>query len=298
MRLALCSRGPGTPAPPAWPALLVLAVLLASATAGAAPARLGATFPPLPFLLPGQERVVAGNVTYSYDAPAVGATNVTITPVSGPGWLTARVEPAAAQLAASTPEGRTLLPVRLTVGVRAGTAALEMHTLQLRLEGDENPPLNATRATVGVPVRVGFVGALRVEAQPQALPGRPGEPLTIGIRVANDGNGPARVTFTPGDTPGLSLLVPGPLLVETRGQLQDRIVNVSALAQQPGRYEATLAYGSTHAFDHSLLGAAGEVRLTIEVGSTGLLPAPDPVLPLAIAAAAFAALRRRAGGLT
>lgn len=276
-------------------ASVALALCLLAPLAEAAPARVGADFPAVPLLKPGQERVVEGNLTYSYDSPAANLTNVSIAAVSGPSWLTARIEPARAALPAVDPSGRSVLTVRLTLGVRPGTAALEQHTLQLRLDAEANPPLDAAQGTAALGVRVAFVGALRVAAVEESYAGKPGEPLNLGVRVVNEGNGPARFTIDarPGNATGLTVLAPGPLLVETRGLLSDRVVNVSALAQQPGSHDIVVRYTSTHAFDRTLLGPSGEVRVRLEVAATGLLPAPDPLLPLGLAALALAMLRRR-----
>lgn len=273
----------------AWLATL----LLASTAAEAAPARLGLTFPPLPFLAPGADVTVDGNLTYSYDAPAGNLTNVTLAPVAGPAWLSARIEPAALQVAADDASGRTVVPVRLTVGVRAGTAALEQHTLQLRLSASANPPLEPVEGTAGVVVRVAFVGKLRVEPAGDRATAFPGDPAQVGLRVVNEGNGPARFTVAPAEPGGaVVVLAPSPVLVEARGALQERLINVSLLGSQPGSHSIPLRYSSTHAFDPTLTGDSGQVVVTLEVKEAGL---PAPVAPaLALAALAALLLKRRA----
>lgn len=283
--------------------LLLLATLATALTSApgalAAPARVGATFPPAALLQPGEVRILDGNLTYSYDEAGGNATALTITPVPGPAWLTVRAEPATATLAADRADKRTMVPVRLTLTVAPGTAALEQHTAQLRLEAGPNPPLNATAGIASVPVRVGFQGALRVEPTQERYVGPVGEPLTVGLRVVNEGNGPARVNLEAGgNATAIAAVAPGPLLVETRGQLRDRVVNVSVLPGVAGTHRLVLVYSSTHAFDHSLLGEAGEVVVTLEITGAGLLPAPDPLAPLVLAALAIAVLRRHRQRLT
>lgn len=278
---------------------LLLTCALSAPLAAAAEARLGAVFAPVPFILPGQQHTALGNITYSYDATAANATALAFAVLSGPAWLTAAVDPEATNAPAADPAGRSIVPVQLTLQVLPGAAALEQHTVQLRLSASANGPLNATNATVGIPVRVGFLGALRVEATQERFTGTVGEPVTVGLRLVNEGNGPTRVAFeTRGEAPGVTALPPGPVLVETRGQLQDRRVNVSILPGQPGAHEVVLVYRSTHAFDQSLLGAGGELRVALDIAGAGLLPGPDPVLPLALAALGLALLRRRGRGLT
>lgn len=270
----------------------VLAALLLAPPALAAPARLGLEFPPLPALRPGEERTFDGNLTYHFDAPSQDLTNLTLRAEAAPLWLSARVEPGSTTVAATDPSGRTVVPVRLTVGVAPRTGALEQHALVLRAEAGANAPLEPTSVTTSVPVRVAFAPNLTVEVSEQPGPGKPGEPLTVSLRLRNDGNGPVRVGFEAAPTEGVSIVAPAPLLVESRGDLQQRIINVSLLPTEPGSHLVTLQFRSTHAFDATRLGNGGEVSFTLDVQPSGLLPEPDVAL-LALAAVALAWARRR-----
>lgn len=278
-----------------WPAV---ALVLLAAQASAAPARVGLDFPPLPLVEPGEERTVTGNLTYGYtyganETRAARPTNVTLVAVSGPSWLAARLAPAALQVNASDPSGRSVVPVQLTVGVQAGAPALAQHTLQIQVEAQANPPLEPAVNTAGVVVRVAFEGKLSVKPTADRFAAKPGEPASVQLRVVNVGNGPARVTLEPaGAEKTVTVLPPGPFVVEVEGALKERLINVSVLAQQPGRLPIVLRWSSSYAFDPTLPGDSGEVTANLDVGEAGI-PAPGSLLLLALAA--LAALVRRRG---
>lgn len=278
------------------PALALLALLaLAAGNAAAAPARVGLEFPPLPLLPPGESVSVDGNLTYHYEEPSPNMTEVTLVLASGPEWLSAQIQPGSVLVDASGPEGRTVVPVGLTVEVRPGTMALSQHTLQVRVSAEANPPIEAAEGSTGVVVRVAYAGKLRVEPIAPSVETRPGEPAVIGLRVANEGNGPARVVLQ-ASAPDASVRIvpPGPFLVEASGALQERVVNVSALAERPGTFPLLLRYTNTHAFDATHLGQGGEVTVSLEVREAGL-PGPGAAHALlALGLAGLTLLARRA----
>jgi hypothetical protein len=270
-------------------AALALAGALLAMPLAAAATKVDVVLPEVAPVAPGQERTVAGNLSYSYDAPSGNATNVSLALLTAPDWLTARIDPASVQAAANDSNGTTLVPVLLTVGVRPGTLALQQHTLQIQLHADKNGALAAAQNTVGVVVRVAFVGALQVAGPSDAVPAKPGEPVEVPLTISNTGNGPARVGFDPPTAQGVTAVPPAPVVVEAGAQ---RVVNLSFLPQQAGRIPLTAHYTSTYAFDPTLPGASGDVTFSLNVGGSGL-PAPDAMVPIALAALALAWARRR-----
>jgi hypothetical protein len=293
--MPLC-RGFGCP--PVRTVLLAsaLASLLALAMAPHArgeDARLDATFPPTPFLPPGSETTLAGNLTYSYDARSANQTQVTLAASAQAPWLRARVDPALVSVAADQAGNATRVPIRLIVTIAPGAPALEQGTVSLRLEAQANPPVDAAFHSVGVPVRVAFAPALAVQPLAERTTTKPGEPVGVPLRLTNQGNGPVRVTFQAQGAPeGVVVLPPGPVLVEARGTLQERTLNLSVVADRPGEFPLVLRYASAHAFDPTLTGSSGEVRVVLVVEPAGLPGAAMPMAGLAALLAGLAARRK------
>jgi hypothetical protein len=272
--------------------LALALLLLALPTAAAAPARLSLDFPLLPDLTPGQLRTIEGNVTYAYDAPSANntTTNVSLALLSGPSWLTARLEPSTFLANATNASGRVVVPVRLTVGAQANASALQQHTLQVRMDAAANPPIEPDSATSGMVVRVAFVGGVLAEPLNATVNATPGEPTTFGIRLTNGGNGDAAVVLDIANSTAVQALPPTSPTVVPRGE--ERVVNVSILANSPGTYPIAMHYSVAYAYDRSISASGGTFTVAVAVRGQAT-PGFDAVLPLAMAAVALAALRRR-----
>lgn len=238
--------------------------------------------------LPPGTTTVPANLTLTYDRPSANATNLALRVLETPSWLRARIEPATLAAEASNASGRTVVPVQLLLTVANGTAALTQGAVRIGIGGEENAPLEAFNSTADLPVQVGYVGALRFTPGQDEFRGRPGEPVRLELRVANVGNGPARVTLEPaGTTKEVQIVPPSPFIVEAG----ERVVNVSALGTAPGTYPLQLRYTSTHAFDQRIVGPSGDVTLNLDLLEGGV-PGFETLTLLAALALVVAARQR------
>jgi hypothetical protein len=264
-------------------AALVAAPLLAC-PARAADARTALEFAAPAALVPGEEVAVDGNVTYAHDEPSANATRVALGVVQAPSWLEARLLPTELDLDASG-EGPAHARVRLLLRAAPGTPAATPGVVRVAAHASANPPINASEATADVAVRVAFAGNITVEPLEATVRARPGEPAQVQVRVRNAANGPAEVTLSDTGVTKDVLIPAGQRVIVQAGE--ERLLNVSALAQAPGSYALQLRFTSAFALDKSVAGPSSDVQVMLEARAGAPLPAL-----LALAALALAARRR------
>ncbi|HEV8360244.1 MAG TPA: hypothetical protein VGR28_07315, partial [Candidatus Thermoplasmatota archaeon] len=250
-------------------AMLLLATLLPG-QASAAPARATLTFAEAPLLAPGALVTLDGNLTYAYDEPSSNATLIDLAVVEAPAWLTASIEPAHLELDASG-GGRAEAPVRLLLRAAAGTAAATQGVVRVAANASANPPLEAFNGTREVPLRVAFAGDIVIAPVESLVRARPGEPAQVQVRVRNAANGPAEVTLTDTGVTKDVLIPAGSRVIVEAGE--ERLLNVSVLAQAPGSYPLQLRFTTAFALDERAQGPSSDVSVTLEVRAGAPLPA-------------------------
>jgi len=269
--------------PAAWlVCALALCTPLLAQPADATPTGVRLILGKAPELMPGASQAVEGKVVYTYDQRTPNLTSVTLTPTGVPEWLLARLEPASLSLNTSA-SGVSEAPVRLVLSALDGTSALRMAGFDVRVQAAANGPLDAAASATSVLARVAFTGTVRADA-PAELRAQPGEPLEVPVRLANDANGPARVSLEALGAPaGMQVTTPGALILEAG---QARNVTLGVLPGGPARVTLTLRWTAAHAFDAKETLAGGSVAVMLDVEKQG---APGPAVGLVLVAAGLVA---------